>query len=317
MKSIIVSLVTALIVIMGIGLMGSGEESAAKEPGTNKEATSEPATEPAAKPKAGPEQYINPIPLPDYLELAGEQVPLQDWDVRERLDKEILVNTYWHSSTIRILKLANRYFPMIEPILAQHGVHDDMKFVALVESGLTNNSVSGAGARGPWQFMSAAAKQFGLEIATEVDERYNWEKSTQAAAKYLKNEYNSLNSWTLAAAAYNAGHGRIKGSLSKQKADNYYDLYLTTETARYVFRILAMKEIYNNQEKYGFFLDSSEKYQPIDTKNIEVTEIGDIPTYAKSLGISYKTFKLLNPWLRTTKLSKRKSGKKYLVKVPY
>ncbi len=317
MKSIIVSLTTALIVIMGIGLMGSGEESASKEEPSSSEAAPE-----AAKPKAGPEQYINPIPLPDYLELAGEEVPLHDWDVRERLDKEILSNTYWHSNTIRILKLANRYFPMIERILAEQGVHDDMKFVSLVESGLTNNSMSGAGAKGPWQFMTAAAKQFGLEVANssnynEVDERYNWEKSTEAAAKYLKNEYNSLNNWTLAAAAYNAGHGRIKGSLTKQLADNYYDLYLTTETARYVFRILAMKEIYNNQEKYGFFLDSSEKYHPIDTKNIEVTEIKDIPAYAKSLGISYKTFKLLNPWLRTTKLTKRRSGKKYLVKVPY
>lgn len=328
MKAIIASVITTILLFIGVAFItgttmpnsgGDNDKTTESSAVSNTAESEEAAAESAARTKA--DQYISPVPLPDYLELAGEQVPLHQWDVRERLDRELLVNTYWHSSTVRMLKLAQRYFPMIEPIFAEHGIPDDMKFIVMVESGLQNASASHAGAKGPWQFLASSGKELGLEVAgkynTEVDERYHWEKSTEAACKYLKNEYNSFQNWTLAAAAYNAGHGRVRGALRDQKVENYYDLYLTTETARYVFRILAMKEIYNNPEKYGFFLDSSTKYSPIDTKEIEVTSIASIADFAKKHNTTYKEFKLLNQWLRSTKLTSRKSGKKYIVKVPY
>jgi len=261
-------------------------------------------------------QLIKPLPTPDYITLGGEEVPVSQYDIRERLDRELLVNTYWHSSMIRMLKQANRYFPTIEPILAEHGVPDDFKYLALAESGLEMSAASYAGAKGPWQFMKAAAKQFGLELAEEVDERYHIEKATHAAAKYLLEEKKALKSWTLAAAAYNAGRTSIRRQLERQKVKSYYDLYLNTETSRYVFRILAIKEIHQNPEKYGFYLDSNTMYQPIQTAEIEVKSIPSIATFAQKYGTTYKEVKLLNPWLRHPKLSARKSGKKYLVKVP-
>lgn len=315
--------VYTIIVLLGltgfVGLiLGTSNEEEVASTTTNTETTTEESTtsKSSAKAAAASDQYISPEPLPDYLELGGEPVPLDDYEVRERLDRELLVNTYWHSSTVLLMRRAYRYFPVIEPILAEHGVPDDFKYLALIESGLDMTAQSGAGAKGPWQFLKAAAQQYGLEVANEVDERYHIEKATHAAAKYLKNEHRSLGSWAMAAAAYNAGHGRIRGTKSKQLVDNYYDMYLTTETARYVFRILAIKLIYENPQKYGFHLNEADMYKPIPAREVEVTSIDNIPNFAKNNGVTYKALKLLNPWLRSTKLSKRGSGKKYIVKIP-
>ncbi len=261
------------------------------------------------------DQDIHPPAIPSFMELGGEAVPLHDEDVRERLDREILVNTYWHSKTLHMMKLSHKFFPVIEPILAQHGVPDDFKYLAVAESGLLNET-SPAGARGPWQFMKAAAKQYNLEVATEVDERYHLEKATHAAARYLKDAKASLGSWALAAAAYNAGNSAIKNQISKQGVDNYYDLYLTTETGRYVFRILAIKEIHSNPTNYGFFLDQEDMYKMPITTEVTVGSIPNIPQFAKKYGTTYKQVKVLNPWLRSNTLSARKSGKKYTVKLP-
>ncbi len=322
MKSILASVITTIFLFVSVlFLTGTTPEKKADSEEQNKNETTEiesSETSTNSVNATSTNQNITLVPLPDYMTLGGEEVPLHQWDVKERLDREILVNTYWHSNTIRLLKLANRYFPLIEPILAKHDIPDDMKYIALIESGLDVSARSPAGASGPWQFMKSAGKQFNLEITdTEVDERYNWEKSTEAACKYLKSEYKSFKSWTLAAAAYNAGHGRVRKTMTAQKADNYYDLYLNTETSRYVFRILALKLIQSNPEKYGFYLNDSDYYHPIDTKELEVSSIDDIASFAVRNGTTYKEFKLLNAWLRSTKLSKRSSGKKYTVKVPY
>jgi len=321
MKSILASVLTTILLFIGIVFLTGTTPVTDSDKSTEtetKSAETKPVNATNANTTAATNQNIVLVPLPDYLTLGGEEVPLHQWDVRERLDREILVNTYWHSNTIRLLKLANRHFPQIEPMMEKHGVPDDMKYIALIESGLDVTASSPAGAKGPWQFMKSAAKQYNLEITdTEVDERYNWEKSTEAACKYLKNEYKSFNNWTLSAAAYNAGHGRIRKTMSSQKVDNYFDMYLTTETSRYVFRILAIKLIHSNPEKYGFHLNDSDYYHPIETKEIEVTSIDDIATFAIQNGTTYKELKLLNSWLRSTKLSKRSSGKKYIVRIPY
>jgi len=308
----------AFLVLIGLGLMGLvGILTGVTSPEENPTSTPT-ASSPAAIPT---DQHVNPVEIPSYMEFAGEEVPLADYDIKERLDRELLVNTYWHSSTIKMMKLANRYFPVIESILAEQGVPDDFKYLALIESGLDMQARSSAGAKGPWQFLSATAKEYGMEVANrynyeEVDERYHIEKSTVAACKYLKKEYNSFGSWTLAAAAYNAGHGRIRGTKTKQLVNSYYDMYLTTETSRYVFRILAVKAIFQNPEKYGFFIENSSLYQPIPTREMVVKGIPNIPEFANSHGFTYKEFKLLNPWLRSTKLTARKSGKQYTVKMP-
>jgi len=321
MKNSLIVIITTLVTLAVVGILVSTNISDDKKAETTTEATV--SEEKASEDKKGIVinektlgQTINPLPTPDYITLGGEEAPLHQYDIRERLDRELLVNTYWHSSMIRMLKQANRYFPIIEPILAEHGVPDDFKYLALAESGLEMSAASYAGAKGPWQFMKAASKVYGLEVAEEVDERYHIEKSTHAAAKYLLDEKKALKSWTLAAAAYNAGRTGVRRQLERQKVENYYDLYLNTETSRYVFRILAIKQIHQNPEKYGFYLDSSTMYQPIPTKEVEVKSIANIAAFAKDQGTTYKEIKLLNPWLRHPKLSARKSGKKYLVKVP-
>ncbi|MBP7399241.1 MAG: lytic transglycosylase domain-containing protein, partial [Chitinophagales bacterium] len=191
------------------------------------------------------------IKLPKELSFAGEKVPMQDFEVRERLDRELTVNSYWHSNTLQNLKLAHRWFPTIEKILAENNIPDDFKFVALAESGL-RNVVSPASAEGYWQFLAGTAKEYGLKVNEQVDERYDVEKSTQAATKYFANAYKKFNNWTLAAASYNVGMGAIEKNLTYQDVSNYYDLYLNTETSRYIFRILAFKVIYENTEKFGF-----------------------------------------------------------------
>jgi len=256
------------------------------------------------------------LPQAKPLDFCGEIVPLQIADVQERLDKELTINRNLHASTELVIKRANRYFPIIEPILKQHGVPDDFKYLAVIESKL-ENAVSPAGARGIWQFMSATAKEYGMEVNAFVDERYHLEKSTQAACKYLLEAKEKFGSWTLAAAAYNGGMSGITRQIERQKTTpNYYDLLLTEETSRYVFRILALKEIMQNPEKYGYSIPTTELYNRISTKIIEVsTTIPNLADFATEQGINYKILKIHNPWLRDISL-KNNSGKTYKIEIP-
>lgn len=258
---------------------------------------------------------IEALELPSVMYFAGERVPLQDTDVRERLDREIHVNTYWHSNMLLMIKKANRFFSEIEPLLKKHNLPDDFKYLAVAESGL-DNVTSSKGASGFWQFMKATGKEYGLEINSYVDERYNLELATKVAAQYLINSKELFGSWTNAAAAYNAGNAGITKQMKRQDATNYYSLLLNSETGRYVFRILAFKEILSNPEKYGFYVNQDDLYQAIPTKTIIVdTPVQDFAKFAKQQGINYKILKIHNPWLRDTYL-KNASGKAYSIKIP-
>lgn len=235
--------------------------------------------------------------LPQSVSFCGEVYPLDNFDVRERLDKELIVNAYYHSSTIQSLKRANRYFPEIEKALQENGVPDDFKYLCLIESGLSQ-AVSPAGAQGFWQFMPATAKEFGLEINREIDERLDIPKSTKAACQYLKNAQRKFKNWMLTAASYNAGMGGIQNALEDQQVDRYFDLHLNNETSRYVFRILAMKIIFENPEVYGFSKEQIELYEPIETRKVEVkSSISNLKEWAKKQGSNYHMLKVLNPWI--------------------
>ena len=258
---------------------------------------------------------VEALALPSNMTFAGEKVPLQDTDVRERLDREIHVNTYWHSNMLLMIKKANRFFSEIEPLLKKYNLPDDFKYLAVAESGL-DNVTSHAGASGFWQFMKATGKEYGLEINNYVDERYNLELATKVAAQYLINSKELFGSWTNAAAAYNAGNAGITKQMKRQDATDYYSLLLNSETGRYVFRILAFKEILSNPEKYGFYVDQQDLYQAIPTKTIIIdTPVTDFAKFAKQQGINYKILKIHNPWLRDTYL-KNASGKAYSIKIP-
>ncbi len=255
------------------------------------------------------------IPMPDNLNFAGELVPISNPDIRERMDRELLVNTYWQSNGLLLFKRANKYFPIIEPILKEHGVPNDFKYLAVIESSLTQ-AVSPARATGFWQILKGTAKEYGLEVNQNVDERYHIEKSTEVACKYLKKAKEKFGSWTLAAAAYNAGRAGILRQMDRQDAKTYYDLLLGEETGRYVFRIVAVKEIISNPKKYGFNFKEKDLYRHIPTFNVLVDEpIVDFNAFAKQYDINYKILKLHNPWLRETNLSNT-SGKEYLIKIP-
>lgn len=255
------------------------------------------------------------LPMPQDLEFAGEPVPLEDPDVYERMDRELLVNTYWQSNTLLLLKRAHKYFPIIEPILKEKGVPDDLKYVAVIESSLTN-AVSPAGARGFWQFMESTGEEYGLEINDNVDERYNLEKATRVAADYFKKSYERFGSWTLAAAAYNAGNYGIDRQRERQEVEDYYDLLLGEETGRYVFRILALKEIMENPDKYGFNFREKDLYSDVPSYKVKVdTPVTDFAEFAKKFDINYKILKIHNPWLREAHLNNR-SRKEYLIELP-
>jgi membrane-bound lytic murein transglycosylase D len=252
---------------------------------------------------------------PKQMNFAGEAVPYYINDVQERLDREMITNLNYHTNTTLVLKRANKVFPVIEPILKQYGVPDDFKYLAVIESSLVN-AVSPAGARGIWQFMPETAKEKGMEVNDQVDERYHLEKSTIAACKYLLEAKNKFGNWTLAAASYNGGMGGISKRLQEQEVADFYDLLLIEETSRYVFRILALKEIMQNPAKYGFDMPKEVLYQSIPVKKIEVdSTINNLATFAKSQGINYKVLKIHNPWLRDKKLI-NKTGKKYELEIP-
>ena len=258
---------------------------------------------------------IKALKIPNGLSFAGEKVPTELDDIKERMDRELLVNTYWQSNGLLLIKRAHKYFPLIEPLLKKYGIPDDFKYLAVAESGLENNS-SPAGAAGFWHFLKSSAKEYGLEVNQNVDERYNLEKATKVAAEYLKKSKKRFGTWTLAAAAYNAGNARIARNLKKQQVTNYYDLLLNSETSRYVFRIVALKEVLSNPRKYGFEFEEDDLYNLPDIKTVKVdTVITNIASFAKKFKTNYKELKLNNAWLRENKLN-NKSRKLYKIKIP-
>lgn len=249
------------------------------------------------------------------FDFCGEKVPLHLVDVQERLDRELVINRNLHASTELIIKRANRMFPVMEPILKKYGVPDDFKYLAVIESKL-ENAVSPAGARGVWQFMPATAKEYGMEVNDFVDERYHLEKATEAACKYLLDAKKKFGSWTMAAASYNGGMAGMTRQMDRQKGTDYYDLLFAEETSRYVFRILAMKEIMQNPVKYGYDIPQNELYQPITTKKVEInTAVENLAEWSINQGINYKILKIHNPWLRDISL-KNTSGKMYQIEIP-
>ncbi|MDH4403281.1 MAG: lytic transglycosylase domain-containing protein [Flavobacterium sp.] len=253
--------------------------------------------------------------FPTEVDFAGENMPLELPDVRERFDRELLVNANLHASTILIIKRANRAFKIIEPILEKNGVPNDFKYLAVIESSLIN-AVSPAGAKGVWQFMPATAKEIGMEVNDCVDERYHLEKSTEAACKFLLAAKAKFGSWTLAAASYNVGITGVNKQIDLQKVANYYDLLLNDETSRYVFRILALKEIMKAPEKFGFEITKQDLYELYPTRKMEIdTTITNLADFAIRQGVNYKILKLYNPWLRDSKLE-NKTRKKYLIELP-
>ncbi len=258
-------------------------------------------------------QVIQPVDMNKDYNFAGEPLP-NNFDVRERLERELSVNAYWQSSTLLNIKTANRYFPMIERVLAEYGIPQDFKYLAVAESNLRNVS-SSANAKGFWQFRKLAGKEMGLEINDEVDERYHAEKATIAACKYIKQLYDRFGSWTNAAAAYNVGPTNFRRTLKDQKQENFYELNLNSETSRYLFRLVAFKEIMSEPEKYGYYVNADEKYPVWDFYEVvvdkSVTSWGD---FARDHGITYRMLKVYNPWLRENKLTVINNT--YKIKIP-
>lgn len=261
------------------------------------------------------EYKVYALPLPEKIDFAGESVPLHNPDIRERLDRELLVNAYWQSNGLLLFKRAHKYFPQIEPLLKQYGIPDDFKYLMVAESAMDFRS-SPAGASGLWHFMKATGQEYGLEINAYVDERYDLQKSTFVAAQYLKKAKERFGSWTMAAAAYNAGSAGMNRQMTRQGQTDYYDLLLNEETSRYVFRIIAIKEIMSNPEKYGFHFREKDLYPAIPTYKVKVDySVDDWSEWVKQYGINYKILKIHNPWLRDTYL-KNASGKEYYIEIP-
>lgn len=264
-------------------------------------------------------QEVSTPPIPDQLTFAGEEVPLHDPDVRERLEKELLSNTFFHSRTLAILKKVKRWKPEVDSLLEADSIPKDFFYLAVAESGLENAVGSPAGAKGMWQFLASTGQRYGLEVGTYVDQRKDPHLATKAAAKHLKYLYKMFNSWTASAAAYNRGeHGLVK-AFKAQKVESYYDLYLNNETYRYVFRILAFKLIIEQPEKYGFFLNEEDFYQPFEFSEIEVdSTVTDLPQFAKDHQTTYKMLRKYNPWIDPNARYKLivASDRKYIVRIP-
>lgn len=273
-------------------------------------------TDPSVSEKNVASEYkISAIDIPEDLNFAGEMVPQEDPEIMERVDREFLVNTYWQSNALLLMKRAHKYFPVIEPILAKNGIPDDFKYLAVAESGL-QNVVSPAGATGFWQIMKATGREYGLEVNSNVDERYHLAKATEVACQYIKKWKGKFGSWTLTAAAYNAGPGAINKYMNIQQVDDYYELLLGEETGRYVFRIMAIKEILSNPDKYGFEIEKADLYSAVPTFQVEVDEpILSMADFAQEYEINYKILKRHNPWLRQPHLNNA-SRKKYTIEIP-
>lgn len=256
------------------------------------------------------------VEVPEQMTFAGEKITFDRYDKRERIDRELNSFTYFHSTTLLLFKRANRIFPIIEPILKAQGVPDDIKYLAVIESSLDARAVSPARAAGLWQFMPSTGPSYGLEVSSEVDERYHIEKSTVAACKYLKEAYNKYNSWSAATMSYNGGQGRITNALRDQQANNALDLWLVEETTRYYYRMLAIKTVFENPSHYGFIIKNGHLYKPMEFKEVKVsTPIPSLVSFAKEHDVTYSQLKDFNSWLRDTKLT-NKSGKTYTILVP-
>ena len=261
------------------------------------------------------DQDIHDIALPDSLTFCGEQVPMDRFYVRESLERELLVNAHLHSSTMLLLKRTSRWFPVIEPIMNKNGLPEDFKYLAMIESALTN-AVSPSKAVGFWQFLEGTGKEYNLEINKEVDMRYNQELETVAACKYLKESHRKFGSWILAAAAFNCGNGRITRTMEEQRVTSYFDMLLPNETERYVYRILALKLITEDPARYGYHISDEGWYQPLEYKTVTVTEsIPDLVEFAINQGTNLKMLKYYNPWLRSTSLT-ISEGNSYKIKIP-
>jgi membrane-bound lytic murein transglycosylase D len=260
-------------------------------------------------------QKVATVDLNRPYDFAGEPLPMDNFDVRERLDAQLLRNAYYHSNTVMSIKRAQRVFTEIESILTENNLPSDLKYLAVAESSLTN-AVSPAGAKGVWQFMTATGKEYGLEITEEVDERYHLEKATRAACQYLKAKKERFGSWTLAAASYNMGSQGLLDEMKTQKMDNYYDLNLNQETGAYVFSIVALKELMMHPEAFGFYIKEDHKYQPLEFVNVTVdSSIENLGDFAKSHGTTYRMIKVYNPWLISSKLTVAK-GRQYTIRIP-
>ena len=270
--------------------------------------------------KKSTKQVVKQVPLvfpdlPESIEFAGQTIHLKDEDIRERLDREVLMTAYYQSAWVGALKRAHRFFPEIEKILKEEGIPNDFKYLAIIESNLLQ-AVSPVGAQGFWQFMPATAKMYGLEMTADVDERLHIEKSTRAACKFLKDMQRSLNDWVLTIAAYNRGIGGVKEDMKWQKSEHYFDSYQNSETARYVFRLLATKIIYENPNQYGYYPEQMELYEPIRVQRVLIEEsIPNLSDWSLDQGINIKILRKLNPWLKSLKLPV-KAGKKYTILLP-
>ncbi len=253
--------------------------------------------------------------VPDYLVFAGERIPTENYEVKERIEREFIVNTYWHSATLLAIKRTSRWFPLIEPILKAYNIPDDFKYLCVAESYL-RNVISPAGATGFWQFMKETGQKYGLEIRNQVDERYNLEKSTVAACNYLKDAYEMFGTWTMAAASYNMGTNGAENQMQRQKTNNYYNLVLNEETSRYIARIVALKYIMQNPTKHGFDLKPGELYHPLKYYEVKLdSSVTDLADFAALYDINYKILKMYNPWLRENYLN-NDEGKNYKIKLP-
>lgn len=258
---------------------------------------------------------VSPPIVPKEASFAGQEINLERYDLRERMDREMMAFTYMHSTTMLLVKRANRFFPVIEPILKENNIPDDFKYLMVIESNLNTLARSHAGAAGLWQFMQTTGREKGLEVNNNIDERYHVEKSTRAACKYLKESYNRYGDWITVAAAYNAGNGRISGELGKQLATRAVDLWLVEETSRYMFRIMAAKLVLQDPQQYGFLIKKEQLYPPLPYKEVSVTKsIDNLAQFAKENGVSYAQLKDANPWLRGTTLE-NKSGRTYTLKI--
>ena len=254
--------------------------------------------------------------VPEFVMFCGKKIDLTRFDRHERMDRELLAFTYMHSTSIQTIKRANRYFPIVEPILKKHGIPDDFKYLMAIESNCSPLARSHAGASGLWQFMQTTGREYGLEVNKNVDERYHVEKATRAACKYLKDAYAKYNDWVAVAAAYNAGQARIASQLNQQGVDDMLDLYLVEETSRYVYRIIAAKIMFSDPTKFGFYLRATDLYMPIPYKEVEVTTgILNLASWAKEQGTTYALLKNLNPWLRDTSLQ-NVSKRTYILRIP-
>lgn len=295
------------------GCLTASQQACAQQPQQNEEQR---INHSSSIEEMSPSKVINPY-VPAEMTFAGKRIDLRRADLRERMDRELITFTYGHTTTLLMIKRANRYFPIIEPILKECGVPDDLKYLMAIESSVDIRALSPAKAAGLWQFMPATGKEYGLEVNTNVDERYHVEKATRAACKYLKEGYAKYGDWLTVAASYNAGFGRITSELEKQQADNAMDLWLVRETSRYMFRILAAKQVFTSPCRYGFILRASDLYPTLPTKLYEVkATITDLGVFAKQQGVSMSLLKEANPWLISNTLPVRPGGKTYVIQLP-